>query len=81
MRADTAPTRMRIAVAALAVLLLGACTEEPQTAGTRAADTQAWNGAQPAFDAPGWKPGDKASWDEQIKRRNTNQNEYVRLAP
>ncbi len=60
---------------------LAACGEKPQTAGKRAADTQAWNGGQKAFDAPGWKPGDKASWEEQIRQRNRNQNEYVRLAP
>ncbi len=76
----TLPNPMVLAAAALA-LLLAACTEKPQTAGTRSADTPAWNGAQPAFDAPGWKPGDKASWEEQIKQRNRNQNEYVRLAP
>ena len=79
---------MRAARSALAVLAvaalaagLGACGEKPQTAGTRASDAKAWNGAQPAFDAPGWKPGDKASWEEQIRQRNRNQNEYVRMTP
>lgn len=72
--------RMVFCAAALAALL-GACGEKPQAAGTRASETQAWNGAQKAFDAPGWKPGDKASWEEQIKQRNRQQNEYTRVAP
>ena len=42
------------------------------------------NGAQKegggtAFTAPGWKVGDKASWQEQLKTRAQNgQNEYTR---
>ncbi len=72
----------RMAVVAAALTLgLSACGEKPQTAGTRSADTQAWNGAQKAFEVPGWTPGDKASWEEQIKQRNRSQNEYVRMAP
>ncbi len=71
--------RLALALASLA-LLLGACGEKPQTAGTRSADTPAWNGAEKAFNAPGWQPGDKASWENQIKQRNRSQNEYVRMA-
>ncbi|WP_236581810.1 hypothetical protein [Hydrogenophaga sp. BPS33] len=65
----------------LLVALLGACGEKAQTASRNAGESQAWNGAQPAFDAPGWKPGDKASWEEQIRQRNRQQNEYTRIAP
>ena len=72
--------RMVLGAATLA-LLLGACGEKPQTATARTGDAQAWNGARPAFDAPGWKPGDKASWEEQVKQRNRHQDEYARIAP
>lgn len=72
--------KLALVLAATATLLLGACSEKPQTAGTHAPDQQAWNGStQRAFDAPGWKPGDKASWDEQINKRNRSQNEFVRM--
>jgi len=74
-------TRLATAVAASALLLLSACGEKPQTAGMQhAADKEPWTGSiQKAFDAPGWKPGDKASWEAQIKQRNRSQNEYVRM--
>lgn len=70
-----------VAAAASALLFLGACGEKPQTAGTQhGADKEPWTGSvQKAFDASGWKPGDKASWEAQIKQRNRSQNEYVRM--
>ncbi len=81
MKNNALAPRLGLAAALLAALLLGACSEKPQTAGTHsAADVEAWKGSvQPSFDAPGWKPGDKASWDQQIKQRNRSQNEYVRM--
>lgn len=62
---------------ALATLLLSACGEKPQTAG-RKPDTLASTGANPAYSAPGWKAGDQASWESQIRNRGQNQNEYSR---
>ncbi|MDM0044830.1 hypothetical protein QTH91_10075 [Variovorax dokdonensis] len=72
-------TRHAVAIVVLAALL-GACTEQPQTAGTKVQPSKTWSGTQPSFNAAGWKPGDQASWAEEIKRRNLNQNEYVRIA-
>lgn len=67
---------------AAAAVMLTACSEQPQSAGTsHGSSAMAWNGPQTGFTAPGWKVGDQASWDEQIKQRNRGQNEYVRLAP
>lgn len=64
------------------LLLLSACGEKPQTAGTKIKDgAKSWQGGQASFNAAGWKPGDEASWTEQIKQRNRAQNEYVRIAP
>lgn len=69
-----------LAAASLALLLV-ACSEQPQTAGTRADATKAWQGKTSGFAAPGWKPGDQASWNEQIKQRNRGQNDYARTSP
>lgn len=70
-----------LAVLALA-MSLSACGEKPQTAGGRIdADGKAWQGAQPGFTAPGWKAGDQAAWQEQIRQRNLKQNEYLRMTP
>jgi len=70
------------AVAALA-LSLAACGEKPQTmdTGAKKADAEPWTSsaaANPAFYASGWKAGDKAAWDAQIRQRNQAQNDYVR---
>ena len=59
-------------------LLMSACAEKAQTAATKKFDTKPWEGAQPAFTAAGWKAGDQASWEEQLKTRSQGQNEYSR---
>ena len=59
-------------------LLLSACAEKPQTAATKNFDTKPWDGAQTSYAAPGWKAGDQASWEEQLKTRSQGQNEYSR---
>lgn len=63
-----------------AVASLAACAEKEQVAqaGARKGDAQAWAGADAAYTAPGWKAGDQASWEAQIKTRNQAQNEYAR---
>ena len=60
---------------------LAACTEKPQTLGSRKSDSLASAGTGSAYVAPGWKPGDQASWDEQMRTRaQQGQNEYSRAA-
>ena len=72
---------MRFVVcAAAAVLVLSACTEKPQTAGTRKVDEKSWQAGKTGFVEPGWKAGDQASWEEQMTRRAQAQNEYARTA-
>jgi hypothetical protein len=70
-----------------AALLLGACSEKPQTDahGVRV-DAAPWTGTGAQantgtpFTAPGWKVGDRASWQEHLKQRaNNGQNEYTRI--
>ena len=67
-----------IVSAAAAAMLLGACTEQPQTAGSRKADGSIHQPAKSAFVAPGWTAGDATSWEEQTRRRAQGQNEYSR---
>lgn len=61
-----------------AALSLAACGDKVQTAGTKQSDAKPWEGAQAGYGAPGWKAGDQASWEEQLKVRAQGQNEYAR---
>lgn len=64
-----------------AVLALAACSEKPQTlnsSGTKV-DTAAFQGTGMAFAVPGWKQGDKTSWEQQLKTRTQNQNDYTKV--
>ena len=66
--------------AALALaLVLGACTEKPQTAAPSKADTPAWQAADNGYVAPGWKAGDRSSLEQQLRSRAQTQNEYTRI--
>ena len=43
-------------------------------------DAAAFQGTGMAFSAPGWKPGDKTSWEQQLKTRTQNgQNDYAKV--
>jgi hypothetical protein len=64
-----------------ALTTLAACTEHPQTlnsSGTKL-DAPAFQGAGMAFTVPGWKPGDKTSWEAQLRTRTQTQNEYTKV--
>ncbi len=69
-----------IAIAIALAAVLTACSERPQSIQSgRSSDVPAWQGAQDPFVVPGWKPGDKASWEAELQKRAQNQNEYVRI--
>jgi hypothetical protein len=68
------------AIAALTIVFVG-CGEKAQTAGQKKADAKAWDGADAAFTAGGWKSGDQKSWEEQMRARAQAQNEYARTTP
>lgn len=58
------------------------CGEKPQTAaakGERKADAKGYTGAAADYNAPGWKAGDEASWQQQLKQRAQSQNEHARV--
>ena len=64
---------------ALAIVLAG-CGERVQTipVGTaKKADSAAWQIVDNGFVAPGWTPGDAASWDAQLKKRAQSQNDFA----
>ncbi len=77
-----------LAAATLALAFAG-CGERDQSSagkpGIRKSDTQAWAGVQgepTPYTASGWKAGDKAAWEAQLKgRTERGQNEYTRVAP
>jgi major membrane immunogen (membrane-anchored lipoprotein) len=70
---------LSFAVAAAAAL--SACGEKPQTLGSGVkTDGAAYQGVQTQFAAPGWKAGDKTSWEQGLKARAQNsQNEYNKI--
>ena len=60
--------------------LLSACGEKPQTLGTGKQDAAPFEGTGKAFAAGGWKQGDKAGWESQLKARTQQgQNDYGRM--
>ena len=72
-------TRLLLIIWTAAVL--SACSEHAQTIGTGVRqDTAAFQGTGMPFTAPGWKPGDKVSWEQQLKTRTQNgQNDYTKV--
>ncbi|MEO8080262.1 MAG: hypothetical protein ABI641_07005 [Caldimonas sp.] len=64
--------------AALAVLV-SACGEKVQTvpmAGARKVDEKSWVSNNNPYVAPGWTPGNEASWDAQLRNRAHAQNDF-----
>jgi hypothetical protein len=56
---------------------LVACGEKPQTLGAPGIDAAPFQGINNGFSVPGWKAGDKTSWEQALKARASNtQNEY-----
>ena len=73
--------RITVAVAVLAAAV-AACGEKPQTASTtKKADTKGYELVGSNHVADGWKGGDKAAWEAQLRARAQAQNEYPRSQP
>lgn len=63
-----------------AALMLAACGEQAQTLGGVKQDAAPYTGTGKAYTDPGWKAGDKTSWESHLKVRGQNgQNEYNRV--
>ena len=69
-----------IFAAAAAVVALSACTEKPQTLSSGVKrDAAAFQGTGLPYAVPGWKQGDQASWEQQLKTRTQGQNDYAKV--
>jgi len=72
---------MRTILLASAIVLISACGDKLQSAGGVKGDVAPYQGVDNKFAAPGWKAGDKTSWEQALKARTQNtQNEYTRTA-
>ena len=78
---------MRLALLLAAALALTACGEREQVVVYKQGkyqgkpDNRSWeNEPLPAdFRGGSWTKGDRASWEESIKKRQLSQNEYKRI--
>lgn len=71
---------MRASIAAAALLALAACGEVDQSRTGVRTDTAAFQGTNMPYTAQGWKPGDKTSWEQQLKTRTQQgQNDYAKV--
>lgn len=65
---------------ALAALALAGCADREQTAGGIKTDSAPYVGTNRPFVVNGWKPGDRNSWESQLKTRTVQgQNEYAKV--
>lgn len=73
--------RLIVCISSLTALFgLSACGDKPQSAGGVKNDVASYQGVDNKFAAPGWKPGDKTSWEQALKARMQNtQNEYSKM--
>ena len=71
---------IRAAVLTAAVMLLAACTENPQTASGIKSDPAHFQGTNMPYQATGWKAGDRNSWEQHLKvRTQMGQNDYAKV--
>ncbi len=75
---------MRITMAVLVMSVAAAgCGDKPQEIGqssVKKLDSKAWDMAKSSSVVEGWKSGDQASWEEQMRKRAQGQNEKSRIA-
>jgi hypothetical protein len=66
----------------VAAAALSACGEQPQEMGGTRSDPAPYAGVgKSQYQQPGWKVGDKASWEQQLKARaQYGMNDYSRVA-
>lgn len=65
-----------------AALVLSACSDKPQAMGGIRSDAAPYTGVgQSQYLQPGWKAGDKGSWEQQLKSRaQYGMNDYTRVS-
>jgi hypothetical protein len=57
------------------LMALTGCGEKPQGMGGVKSDTAPYQGTGMAYALPGWKAGDKTSWEQQLKTRAQAQDD------
>ena len=73
-------TRLVVVSCVALALGLAACGEKAQTTASGArkkADTPSWQKGESAYVVPGWTPGDRESWEAQLRNRAQAQNDYA----
>ncbi len=58
-------------------LAMSGCAEKPQTP-SRMSDSKAWEASPSGYTVQGFKTGDQAAWEAQMRKRAQGQNEYSR---
>lgn len=67
-------------IAVSVAFLLAACGEVDQSMSGAKQDAPSHSGTGKAYVEPGWKSGDKTSWESKLKARGQyGQNEYNRV--
>ena len=74
-------SHLTITAVLAAAAALAACGDRTQTIKSGVVtDTAAFQGTGKVYAAPGWKQGDKTSWEQQLKTRTqTGQNDYAKV--
>ncbi len=67
-----------IGAAMVGLTALAGCGEKPQGMGGVKSDTAPYQGTGMAYTVPGWKAGDKTSWEQQLKTRAQAQNDHAK---
>jgi hypothetical protein len=60
------------------LIALTGCGEKPQGMGGVKSDTAPYQGTGMAYALPGWKAGDKTSWEQQLKTRAQAQDDHAK---
>ena len=70
----------KLIVLSLAAIAMAGCAEREQTASGIKSDAAPYQGTNRQFMARGWKPGDRNSWESELKVRTVQgQNDYVKV--
>ncbi len=77
---STVRTSLQAVLLCGAALALAACGDKEQTIGSNIRqDATPYAGTGKPYAAPGWKAGDKVSWEQQLRTRTqSGQNDYTR---
>jgi hypothetical protein len=70
--------RHHLVLAAVVVLASGCGQKSETSTSARKSDQSPVAGADSAYMAAGWKAGDAVSWEQHLRARAQNQNEYSR---